>query len=239
MMGEQVIKHNIVVPLYKQIASIIINRIKNNELKYGEKIPSETELANEFNVSRITIRSAISDLVENGIVERRQGKGTFVCEPKGIYQANDEYGFSRSCLNAGKKPKTELLKLEYTLPPPSVKDFLNLQEDELILHSCRLRYVDNVPTLIEKNYYPHSLSFLLKEDLNTSLYSILHKHNISVVTKNRYLDVSKATKEEADLLGIKPGSPLLLFTDELLDSNGNPLYYSKQLYCAERLKFYL
>ena len=238
-MKIQEINPNSIIPLYKQIASIISNNIANNELKYGEKIPSETELAELFNVSRITIRGAIAELVDGGILERLQGKGTFVCEPKDVYQANDEFGFSRSCLIAGKKPKTELLKLEYILPPQNVQTFLNLNDGELALHSCRLRYVDNAPTLIENNYYRNSLTFLLQENLNDSLFSILQKHNISVISKGRYLDVCKATKEEADLFGIKPGSSLLLFTDEQLDAEGNPLFYSKQFYCTVRLKFYL
>ena len=99
-MKNQEVNPNSVIPLYKQIASIITNRIANNELKYGDKLPSEAELAKEFNVSIITIRSAITSLVQDGLLERVQGKGTFVCEPnKDVYQANDECGFSRACLD--------------------------------------------------------------------------------------------------------------------------------------------
>ena len=84
------INPNSAIPMYKQVLNIIKNRIDSGELKPGDKLPPETTLLKEFDVSRITIRSAIMELVEDGTLIRSQGKGTFVAEKKAVYQVNDK-----------------------------------------------------------------------------------------------------------------------------------------------------
>lgn len=71
-----------IIPLYQQLADIIRNSITSGELKYGDKIPTEVELSEKYNVSRITVRAAINELVESGFLIKKQGKGTFVSKPK-------------------------------------------------------------------------------------------------------------------------------------------------------------
>ena len=95
------INPNSPVPLYKQVLDILNDQIARQELKFGDKLPSEAELMKQFGVSRITVRAAISELVEDGILERSQGKGTFVALPKVSHPANDNIGFNRSCVLAG------------------------------------------------------------------------------------------------------------------------------------------
>ena len=238
-MAPQKLNPSSSTPLYKQVYTILKSRIANGELKPGDKIPTENELIQEYGVSRITIRAAISELVEDRVLERAQGKGTFVCKPKDAYQADDSHGFTQSCYLSGKIPKTTLLTLEYVLPSPKVQSFLQLRDGAPTLLSRRLRFADNEPILIESNYYAPCLSFLEKEDLSGSLFNILHQHGYSIVTQARSLDVCTANKEEAALLNVKRGSPLLLFTDYQLDGEGKPLFFSKQVYCTERLKFYI
>ena len=226
-------------PLYKQVAALLSRQIADQQLRQGDRVPSENLLVQQLKVSRITVRAAIAELVEEGLLERVQGKGTFVRAPKDIYQANDACGFSRSCLIAGKSPRTQLLGLEYLLPPPKVQSFLGLREGERALQSRRLRFADNVPIAIETNFYAQSLTFLAQEDLNGSLFTILQQHGLSVVAQSRWLDIAATSKEEAEWLGVRKGTPLLAFTDQQLDISGAPLFFSKQLYCTDRLKFYL
>ena len=114
-MAPQKLNPSSSTPLYKQVYTILKSRIANGELKPGDKIPTENELIQEYGVSRITIRAAISELVEDRVLERAQGKGTFVCKPKDAYQADDSHGFTQSCYLSGKIPKTTLLTLEYVL----------------------------------------------------------------------------------------------------------------------------
>lgn len=237
---NETINPNSIVPMYKQVLKIISNQIKNGELKPEDKLPSEASLMKRFGVSRVTIRAAISELVEDGILVRSQGKGTFVATPKSLYKADDRHGFTRSCLLAGKTPSTKVLSVEMIHPTSQDIEFLNIKETDMIVCSKRLRLVDNEPTIIETNHYPASFSFLLNENLEGSLFELLSsKYNILVSESIRTLEVYYPNKDEASLLGVKQSTPLLLFKDKQKDANGNPLFISKQIYCTTNLKFYL
>ena len=95
------INPNSIVPMYKQVLDILKSRIAAQEYTPGSKLPSEADLMKQFGVSRITVRTAINELVEDGVLERSQGKGTFVALPKSTHPADDSViGFSRSCMLA-------------------------------------------------------------------------------------------------------------------------------------------
>lgn len=236
----ETINHNSDVAMYKQLTGIILSYIERGQLKAGDKVPSETELLQKYKVSRITVRAAISELVEDGVLVRSQGKGTFVASPKSLYEANDHIGFTRSCLLAGKTPSTKLLKAELVYPSASVKKFLNTADDEKVIMTERLHSVDNEPISIETNHYPLSFNFLLNEDLERSLFELLQdKYHIVIAHSERTLEVCFPTAYEAKLLSIKKSTPLLLFKDKQTGSDNKPLFLSKQVYCTENLKFYL
>jgi GntR family transcriptional regulator len=234
------INPNSIIPMYKQVIKILADQIHEGKLKPGDRLPSEAELMKEFGVSRITIRTAIAELVDDGLLVRSQGKGTFVATPKSLYKADDQFGFTRSCILAGKVPTTKQLSSELIYPTLEDIEFLNVKETDKIVCTKRLRLVDGVPTMIETNHYISSFSFLLEENLEGSLFEVLgNTYNIYVAESIRTLEICLPTKEEVALLGIKQNTPLLLFKDKQKDASGNPLFISKQLYCTERLKFYL
>lgn len=234
------INPNSIIPLYKQVLKAITLKVKSNDLKPGDRLPSEADLMKEYNVSRITVRTAIAELVDEGMLERSPGKGTFVAMPKSLYKADDHIGFSRSCILEGKTPTTKLLSAEMVYPAQQYIDYFGISEIEKIVRTKRLRLVDGSPTMIETNYYPSYFSFLLNENLEGSLFDLLkNKYNISVARSIRTLEVCFPTEEEVFLLNINSDTPLLLFTDKQKDAAGKPLFISKQVYCTERLKFYL
>lgn len=238
-MDKHLINHNSSIPMYKQVVQILSNQISSGELSVGNKIPSETELMAKFGVSRITIRAAISELVEEGILTRSQGKGTFVSAPKTIYDANDVIGFSRSCQLAGKQASTKVINIEMTYPTEKQIEFFHINSDEMLICSKRLRFVDQQPTLIEVNHYHPKFSSLMNENLEGSLFELFYnKLGIEIVNGKRTLEICYSTKEEIELLKLKKKMPLLLFKDEQYDKLGNPIYLSKQLYNTENLKFY-
>lgn len=233
-----VINPNSIIPMYKQVLNILNEKISSGELKPGDKLPSEADLMHQFGVSRITIRGAISELVEDGILARSQGKGTFVALPKANHPANDSIGFNRSCILAGKTPSTKLLSIDWIYPSKKHMDFWGLNENDQIICSKRLRYVDGTPTMIEINHYPASFSYLFEEDLNQSLFGILKKHNYQFNVSERTLETCFPNSEECKLLEVKQNTPLLLFRDTHQDANCNPSFLSKQIYNTQRLKFY-
>lgn len=227
------------IPMYKQIVNLLNEKIEKGELKSGDKLPSEAELMEAYSVSRITIRSAISELEEDGLVIRSRGKGTFIASKKAMYSADDTVGFTHSCQQEGKQATTKVVDVSWIYPTMSDTQYLDIEEDTTILCTKRLRFVDDVPTMIETNHYGKGFSFLEGEDLNQSLYDILQKHKITLGKSIRTLEVVYANAQEASLLNIKKGEALLLFTDKHKDEKGKPLFVSKQVYCTERLKFYL
>ena len=233
------IEYNNPIPLYKQMSKLIKNKIDKKELKPGDRIESENDLSIRYGISRITVRYAIKELVEEGILNKIQGKGTYVSVNKEKYYANDYIGFTRSCILSGKKATTKLISSGFTLPNRIQADFFNIGENDKIVYTKRLRLVDNYPTVIETNYYNTYLSFLLEENLERSLFELLkNKYNIIIKNIERTLETYFPNKEEIELLNIKKGTPLLLFMDEQLDQYDNPLFLSRQVYCTEKIKFY-
>ncbi len=228
-----------VVPLYKQIANLLAQDIKDGKYTAGDKLPSELMLKDLFGVSRITIRAAIAELIDEGLLVRSQGKGTFIAQQKSMLSANDHPGFTESCRLAGRSASTQLLSIDYTYPSPGECQFLQLKETEKIIMTKRLRFIENYPTVIETNHYIPDFSFLFNEDLNGSLFAILAKYDIYVKDSIRTLEICSATRAEADMLEIKNNTPLLLFKDKQSDQNGRPIFISKQLYTTERMAFYL
>lgn len=237
---KNIVDPNSAVPLYKQILNILMDKINSGEYKTGERLPSENRLMQEYSVSRITIRTALNELVDDGILSRVQGKGTYVAEPKEQYRANDQVGFSRSCYMDGKKPSSKLIKIEYCYPSKSQMEFFRISEKEKIICTRRLRYVNDVPTLIETNHYPAEMDFLFTENLEGSLFELMNnKYNIHIANSIRTLEICYPTKEEMELLNLDKNVALILFKDKHYDKCGMPLWLSKQVYCSEHMKFYL
>lgn len=234
------IEANSVIPLYKQIVFSLRDDITGGKYRAGDKLPSETELMEFFGVSRITVRAAIKELEEAGMVVRARGKGTFVSSgDKLIYAADDQESFSRSCQLSGKVASTQVIELSFTFPTLRDAKFLGVSETTEVLRSRRLRSVDGVPTLLETNSYSDALAFLVNEDLSGSLMEVLEQHGVALGHNIRTLEVCFATDYEASCLDVEEGSPLLLFIDKRFGANDEPLFISRQVYCTERLKFYL
>ena len=215
------------VPLYKQIVHDLVSRIESGVYSEGDKLPTETELMEEYGVSRITVRSAIKELEDADIVERTRGKGTFVTTTRNAYAADDQESFTHSCIQENKKPSTVVLEVAWIYPTLRDVRFLQVQEDENILQTRRLRLVDGVPTMLETNSY------------TPSLLEVLGRRHIELGNNERTLQVCFASAYEAEHLNVKPGSALLLFVDKRCSAQGVPLFISRQVYCTERLKFYL
>lgn len=142
-----------IIPLYQQLADIIRNSITSGELKYGDKIPTEVELSEKYNVSRITVRAAINELVESGFIIKKQGKGTFVSKPK--VQRKIEYlsSFTVACEASGLKVTNEIIKREVIEPKIEDKKALELDDDDKLIYIQRVRFAGGDPLMLENNYF--------------------------------------------------------------------------------------
>jgi len=233
------LNNTIATPLYKQLAKKLQQEIDNGKRPAGSRLPTENELSKAYNVSRVTVRKALSELSESGYLERKSGKGTFVAEKKlqrGI--TNGVLGFSEMCKMMNAIPGAKIIKI--ALEEPSEKDTqqMALNKDEKILVLERVRYANGKPVLLELNKFPESFSFLFAENLtDTSLYDILRQHNIILDHSRKTLDIVFADNKEAKALGISRGYPLLRINSVIHNADDTITNLCQQLCIGDKFKF--
>ena len=222
------------VALYQQLVDEIKEMISSGKLSEGDRIMTELELSRNYDISRITVRKAIEILVEEGILIKKQGIGTFVAGKRLTRNMGVFMGFSQSCEANGQKPGTKLLSASLTNPVGSDEKTLGLAENEKVIVLRRLRLIDDVPVILEENHFSQKYAFLLGENLERSLYEILEEHGVKAVGGKRKVSVCYASADEAELLGIREGTALLLMKDIGANPEGQIIHTCKSLIYPER-----
>ena len=128
-MSKPILEANAVVPLYRQLMEKLQKEITSGILKPGDRLLPEVEMAKYYQVSVITARKAMDELAAQGLIEKKQGKGTFVTSPKYGRDYTHIQGFSESCLARGLKPGARLLQKEIVAPKSSILESLGLDEN--------------------------------------------------------------------------------------------------------------
>ena len=222
------------VPKYQIISQIISENIRSGNLKPGEQLPPEPELIDMFNVSRITVRAAISDLVKKEIVVRKQGLGTFVREMQPTYRFTELEGFTKSCEMAGYSSHSDILFFSMAPSPDDLYEFLKVKQGEAVLTLLRLRYVNDIPCMYEYSYFsPKYLAVesASKEELEGSLYQLFkNKFHIDRIEGRRYTTASFPDEEERLHLELDASTPIVRLTDFQFDIHGLPLFASRISY---------
>lgn len=227
------------MPLYLQLADIIRTEIKTGALKENEKLLTEMELSEKYEVSRITVRKALDILAEEELLIRKQGLGTFVSGRRLVRNSNTLMSFSQNCIVNGQRPGTKFLSADVIKAMPNDVKLLKIQNDEKVIRIRRLRYCDDVPVMIEENHFPRKYAFLLSEDLNKPLYQTLSEHGVVVKQGTKRIGICYATKEEAKELGVKENEAMLFTQDSCIDDKGEPIYYGKNIINADRYSYVL
>ncbi len=228
---------NSIIPLYQQLSDEIKTQISEGKLKAGDRLMTEAEFSQQYEVSRITVRKAIELLVDEGYVMRRQGIGTFIAEKKlrrVVDSDNLVRSFSETSRMSGQEPSSDLLSVEWITPDASVQNHLRIGENEKALKIVRLRKIDGVPVMVETNYYSQKMDFLLQSNLTGSTYEVFRQHGLIPSHAVRSIQICFATTEEARLLGVKENQPLLLQSEETTDQNHQVLHYSKVVVNSQR-----
>ena len=228
---------NSIIPLYQQLSDEIKDQIKEGRLKAGDRLMTEAEFSQQYEVSRITVRKAIELLVDEGYVTRKQGIGTFIAEKKlrrVVDPDNLVRSFSEASRMSGQEPSSELISVEWVMPEASVQRSLHVGEEEKVLKIVRLRKIDGVPVMIESNYYPKRLDFRLQANLTGSTYEVFREHGLIPSHAVRTVQICYATLEEAQRLGVEENQPLLLQTEETTDQNQQILHYIKVVVNSQR-----
>jgi len=230
------------VPKYYQLASILRQKIEDGQWQPRSAIPSERQLEVLYHISRTTIREAIDSLVQQGYLYREHGRGTFV-SPRKLQKGWMELtSFSEDLLKRGLQPGQIIRNLSQVIPPISVLKRLELAPGSAVFCIERVRLADGTPIGLQTSYLalgPDQLITLEELEASGSLYRILNeKFNIHPSEADETLEVTLATPQEAALLNIPTGAPLLLSERVLFSQERHPIEYVKILYRGDRYQYY-
>lgn len=229
------------LPLYYQMKNIIREMIENEELKPGEMIPAERELCEIQGVSRMTVNKAIMDLVNEGIVYREQGKGTFVSVPKEKQQISKLKGFTEEMENKGLKSNTHILSFRVKTATKQLKTVLNLQaEESSVIEIIRLRISNEEPLAIETAWISNNIFKDLTADIieGKSLYNIFReKYGVDPAKAKQTIEPIILSEYEAKLLNQKENSVALMFKRTTYLKDGSPIEHTNAIYRSDRYKY--
>ncbi|WP_114766648.1 GntR family transcriptional regulator [Vibrio rhodolitus] len=233
------------VPIYLQIERILTQQIEQGILHPGDSIPSETVLAEQYQVSRMTARKAVDYLVRQGVVERQRGRGTFICQPtqelKMALPLDKHLTSSEVATSLNSPISNKLLHLEKMEAPAHIVQELGLEPGSLVWYMKRLRLVGEIPFVFESSYMLAEPMFadLQAHHLNSSKYSYLAEKGQKVGGSQKRIRAELPSEEVRTLLGLKRDEPVLCAHSIAQLESGQPFEASDIYYNQEHYTFTL
>ena len=206
-------------------------------LPFGIVQPVAYFLCESYGVSRVTVRKAMQELVQDGLLVRHQGKGTFVAQERIQRDLQQITSFSEACRQTGHKASARLVSAEMVHASADDAEKLRLAGDERVVEIVRLRLCDGEPVMLEVNRFPAAYDFLLQEKAEDSLYDGLALHGCMPSSAVHDISLGHATPMVARQLGCQPGDALLLLDELVLDQHGDPLHLSRQWIRGDKYTF--
>ena len=231
------------LPAYYQIKQTIKNWILNKEFNPGEKIPSENELGEKFNVSRLTVRQAISQLVQEGFLISKRGEGTFVTHNEHLIGSFSlEFtGFMDDLFYQISKCKTKSVKINRIPVPKVIKEKLELSNSgEEVIQIKRVRFLNDKPFNYTINYLPFDIGRRITEKdlLRKPLLQIMEQDlGIQFTEAFQTIEASFADQEVSEQLGIVSGSPILLVERIMYTKKRKPVEVVQSSYRGDLYKY--
>lgn len=228
------------IPIYVQIEEELKKKIALGEYKQGEAIPSERYLTEIFDVSRMTVRQAITNLVTSGLLYREKGRGTFVSSPKLEQSLNSLTSFTEDMIARGFTPSSKIIKFEKQVPSLDIAKDLALEVGEEVYFVMRIRNADEKPMAIERTYIPVKLFPNLNEvKLDGSLYRLVETdYGLRIGHAIQQMEASLVNKEDRKFLQLEENAVVLIMKRLSYLSNNQPFELVQSAYRADRYKFY-
>lgn len=227
------------MPIYFQLEHSIRQQIENGELTPGNLLPSEREYAELLDVSRMTVRQAITNLVNEGLLYRQKGRGTFVAEQKLEQKLSGLTSFTEDMKARGMTPANTLLAFEIIPADAKVAERLALKEHTPVYEIKRIRLADDVPMALETVYISANLVKGLTETITAaSLYHYIEEElGLAIGHAIQSIEAAIVNETERPHLLVHKGAPVLLIERDTFLKDGTPLEYVKSSYRADRYKF--
>ena len=228
-------------PLYYQLYSVLKERIIDGTYKVGEILPSESDMIEEFGVSRITIRRALSDLENDGYIEKRKGKGSIVLRMRLERPLTVFNSFSGDAIARGDRPGSIVLSLDRMLAGVHVAEKLGISSSDEVYALIRLRLLNGRIVALHKSYIRTDLGFGFRpEDFgeDTSLYSFLEEHGIVLGSADETVEARLATNELRRYLFIDEQYCAVVYKERVTyDARMNPVEFSENSYLGDQYKY--
>jgi len=235
MMGQNRSRNRNATPAYKRIQNVIRKRIEGGQLKIGDVVGSERELARIHRVSLMTARHALSGLEREGVVERRRAAGTFVAPPK--IHFNRLMSYTEHMASRGLAPRSLVLSAKVLEHQSEIAARLGLPATWSLVKIDRLRLTGEEPFALETYYLPApEFGNLISAPLaKSSLFATLqHDYGVELAYADEEVDATPADARNADLLSVARGAPLLRIRQVIYSTSGKPVIYGVGFYRSER-----
>lgn len=232
---------NKVIPYYYQIKADILGQISRGELRENSKIASENELARLYGVSRPTVRQAINELVFAGILWRRQGRGTFVSPSRIDVDLVHYMPFFEEAASAGQKPELQIISCHTTRATAEVAKLLLISEGDELYELVGVRHADHRPVKIISSYFPVARFPGLDQCSFPQGVAALIKvrYGVFPTEAKQTLQVVIAREQDAELLNVRAGFPLIMLEGVIYGENSQPYAIERALYRSDRMRFHI
>lgn len=234
-------------PLYMQIKEKIEHEINSGRLEPNHQIPSERELCEKYNVSRITVRQAIAEAEKDGLIYKIQGKGTFVKEPV-INQGLDKLtSFSKTLFTKGLKGRSEIINIE-TIPVDfQLANILKCDMSGQIVNLKLLGLADDEPMVCYDSYFPYNIGMKIVEAAKQSIQrgeafstsDLYKKVNVLLGTIDQTFEAANCNEEMAKIMKVEEGRAIMLVTSIIYSRDNKPLEFRTAKYRADKYRFHI
>lgn len=220
---------------------LLRDAILSQRLSPGEKLPGEMKLAEQYNVSRVTVRRAMDSLQQAGLIMRRPGVGTVVLEQpmESTVMTASVSDLLPNMLRMSQTSKVHLLEFNYVHPEPQIRQKLRLEENEKTQRSVRVRLMEELPFSYLTTHVPASIAHHYSESnlADTPLFVLLEKSGVIIEHATQTISATLATQPVAEALEVAVGSPLLALTRVVYDKSGKGVEHLDALYRPDRYRF--
>ena len=226
------------LPLHAQADQLIRELISSEEYKNGKFLPKEVELSKQLQISRNTLRQAITKLVMEGILVRKKGVGTKVAKKSISVGVKNWMSFSQEMKMHGIQVRNYELHLSFKECSAVIASFFDIKENERCLVLERLRGNSEIPFVYFISYFNPNLPIDCEDDYSRPLYEMLESDK-GIVVKTSIEEVSAclAGQQIASKLGISPSDPILVRKRKVLDENGIPVEYNIGYYRSDSFTY--
>jgi GntR family transcriptional regulator len=227
-------------PLYYQLKSILETKIHSQEFKENDRLPSELELCKEFNVSRVTVRHALSELMKAGLIYRDRGRGTFITEGAGLKKPVLK-GSIEDLIAAARGTRIKILSYKEIATPKNLSDIPRLNLTGTVFQLELVRFISKGPLGYSLIYFPskpgRSFPFHELKETTEIITFVEETLKTKAYRADQSVDVGRADKDLERILGVKAETPTLIIRRVYYTREGTLMFVAKTYFRPDRFKY--